>query len=29
MANFCDMACTWDANKNKTSETITSVMSAA
>jgi hypothetical protein len=29
MANFCYMAFTWDANKNKTSETITSVMSAA
>jgi RHS repeat-associated protein len=27
MATFCDMAYTWDANKNKTSESITGVMS--
>ena len=27
MASFCDMAYTWDANKNKTSESITGVMS--
>ena len=27
MATFCNMACTWDANKNKTSESITGVMS--
>jgi hypothetical protein len=27
MAPFCDMAYTWDANKNKTSESITGVMS--
>ena len=29
MATFCDMAYTWDANKNKTSETITCVMSVS
>ena len=27
MATFCNMAYTWDANKNKTSESITGVMS--
>ena len=27
MATFCDMAYTWDANENKTSESITGVMS--
>jgi hypothetical protein len=27
MATFCDMAYTWDANKNKTSESITGGMS--
>ena len=27
MATFCDMTYTWDANKNKTSESITGVMS--
>jgi hypothetical protein len=27
MATFCNMAFTWDANKNKTSESITGVMS--
>ena len=27
MATFCDMAYTWDANKNKTSESIMGVMS--
>jgi hypothetical protein len=26
MATFCDMAYTWDANKNKTSESITGGM---
>ena len=26
MASFCDMAYTWDAHKNKTSESITGVM---
>jgi len=27
MATFCSVAYTWDANKNKTSESITGVMS--
>jgi hypothetical protein len=28
MATFCCMAYTWDANKKKTSESITGVMSS-